>query len=236
MAFFRYLDDSTEKFTKLDRVIKSGFKLTTEAADDLEKGDENVRELRDLMIQYASMEHDMKNYLKAAAEAKLVFEDSMNGDPDGENEVDFEVIFADKLQTVSTKNSKDDFSKHKSVKAFDETVMEHHFGGSQNESESGEHGSVANGDNDDDDDEIEMTQDDSQRFICPLTKIEMVDPVKNICGHNYSRVAIETHIKNNKNRVQGIRCPVAGCAHMVSRDTLEDNAVLAYKIKQKNRN
>ena len=83
MAFFRFLDDSTEKFTKLDRVIKSGFKLTTEAADDLEKGDENVRELRDLMIQYASMEHDMKNYLKAAAEAKMVFEDNMNRDPDG---------------------------------------------------------------------------------------------------------------------------------------------------------
>ena len=86
-----------------------------------------------------------------------------------ENAVNFEAIFDDKLQTVSAKNSKDDFSKHKAVKAFDDTVMEHHFG--ENESENGDHGSVANGD---DDDEIEMTQDNSQRFICPLTKVCLV--------------------------------------------------------------
>ena len=61
----------------------------------------------------------------------------------------------------------------------------------------------------------------------------MEEPVKNVnCGHSYSRAAIEAHIRNNRNRVQGTHCPVAGCAHNVSRDTLEDDPVLAFKIRR----
>ena len=64
----------------------------------------------------------------------------------------------------------------------------------------------------------------------------MENPVKNNnCGHNYSRSAIETHIRNNKNRVQGTRCPVAGCVHKVTSFSLEDDPVLAFKIRQAHR-
>lgn len=68
------------------------------------------------------------------------------------------------------------------------------------------------------------------------TQVEMENPVKNNnCGHNYSRSAIETHIRNNKNRVQGTRCPVAGCVHKVTSFSLEDDPVLAFKIRQAHR-
>ena len=63
----------------------------------------------------------------------------------------------------------------------------------------------------------------------------MVDPVKNVCGHSYSNGAIQAHIYNNRNR-PNVRCPVAGCTGSVTKDSLEDNAVLAYQIRQKNKN
>ena len=73
----RYLDESVEKFKQLERVIKSGFKITSEIAEDLEIGDESVKEMRELMIGYAALEQNMKNCLKAAQNTKSTFETNM---------------------------------------------------------------------------------------------------------------------------------------------------------------
>ena len=75
----RYLDESVEKFKQLEKVIKSGFRITSEVAEDLEIGHESVNDMRDLMIGYAALEQNMKNCLRAAQETKAAIE-ANNGD------------------------------------------------------------------------------------------------------------------------------------------------------------
>lgn len=76
----RYLDESMDKFKQLDKVIKGGFKITSDLAEDLEIGDEAVNEMRELMLGYAALEQNMKNCLKAAQETKSNFEQNLNQD------------------------------------------------------------------------------------------------------------------------------------------------------------
>ena len=76
----RYLDESVDKFKQLDKVIKGGFKITSDLAEDLEIGDEAVNEMRELMLGYAALEQNMKNCLKAAQETKSNFEQNLNQD------------------------------------------------------------------------------------------------------------------------------------------------------------
>ena len=85
------------------------------------------------------------------------------------------------------------------------------------------------------DDEIEMTcVDDTQKFVCPITKGELVDPVKNkLCGHSFSRKAVEAHIKNMKGKA---KCPIAGCVSAITLDDLEKNNVLAFEMRKRDRN
>ena len=74
MANFRYLDDSIDKFKQLNKIIKSGFDVTSVVAEDLDLGDDSVKEMRDIMLKYAAMERDLKNYVKATEESRKVFE------------------------------------------------------------------------------------------------------------------------------------------------------------------
>ena len=57
------------------------------------------------------------------------------------------------------------------------------------------------------DDELEMTQSE-RNTICPISKKEMVFPVKNSdCGHIYDRESIVALIKQKPN----FKCPTVGC-------------------------
>ena len=58
-----------------------------------------------------------------------------------------------------------------------------------------------------DDDELEMTQVE-RNTLCPVSRREMVKPVKNIlCGHVYDMNSIESLLKQNPMN----RCPLVGC-------------------------
>uniref|UniRef100_A0AAZ3SLH2 E3 SUMO-protein ligase NSE2 n=1 Tax=Oncorhynchus tshawytscha TaxID=74940 RepID=A0AAZ3SLH2_ONCTS len=51
-------------------------------------------------------------------------------------------------------------------------------------------------------------------FTCPLTQVEMVDPMKNKkCNHHYDRDAIMGMIKARQNQKKKLRCPVVGCGN-----------------------
>merc|ERR1719318_211105 len=57
------------------------------------------------------------------------------------------------------------------------------------------------------DDELEMTQVEINT-VCPISRKEMVKPVKNIlCGHVYDKHSLESLLKQNPI----CRCPVVGC-------------------------
>uniref|UniRef100_A0A8C7KG46 E3 SUMO-protein ligase NSE2 n=1 Tax=Oncorhynchus kisutch TaxID=8019 RepID=A0A8C7KG46_ONCKI len=51
-------------------------------------------------------------------------------------------------------------------------------------------------------------------FTCPLTQVEMVNPMKNKkCNHHYDRDAIMGMIKARQNQKKKLRCPVVGCGN-----------------------
>ncbi|KAF1783755.1 E3 SUMO-protein ligase Nse2 (Mms21) [Phytophthora cactorum] len=52
--------------------------------------------------------------------------------------------------------------------------------------------------------------------ICPVTQMEMDDPLRNpSCGHTYSKKGIQSHLQRSK------KCPVAGCPQKLAFDSLE---------------
>ncbi|XP_029602787.1 E3 SUMO-protein ligase NSE2 isoform X2 [Salmo trutta] len=63
------------------------------------------------------------------------------------------------------------------------------------------------------DEDIAVTQSEVN-FTCPLTQVEMVNPMKNRkCNHHYDRDAITGMIKARQNQKKKLRCPVVGCGN-----------------------
>ncbi|TDH65180.1 hypothetical protein CCR75_005902 [Bremia lactucae] len=69
----------------------------------------------------------------------------------------------------------------------------------------------------DGDEDVFIQESESIRsMICPVTQMEMDDPLRNpSCGHTYSMKGIQAHLQRNK------KCPVAGCPQRLSIDNLE---------------
>lgn len=71
---------------------------------------------------------------------------------------------------------------------------------------------------------------------CPISGTFMEDPVKNkVCHHVYSRMGIESHIRNGA-RSGNVSCPVPGCQNRnVQLDHLEQDVETAILIRQERR-
>lgn len=77
-----------------------------------------------------------------------------------------------------------------------------------------------------DDDVAVMASASDDNLICPITRSELVEPVRNTCGHIYSKAPIEAMIRS-RNRVA---CPVAGCSQYVSSRSLAPDAATQRKL------
>ena len=83
-----------------------------------------------------------------------------------------------------------------------------------------------------DDDELEMTRVE-RNTVCPISRKEMVKPVKNIiCGHVYDKQSMESLLKQNPM----CRCPAVGCPSLrsVVRRNLEEDKEMKKFIAGKN--
>ena len=49
-----------------------------------------------------------------------------------------------------------------------------------------------------------------------------------VCGHSYSKEAILSHIQLSKRKC---RCPVGGCIQLVKLESLKENIVISYEMK-----
>lgn len=66
-------------------------------------------------------------------------------------------------------------------------------------------------------------------LICPLTNAQFRKPVKSRkCNHTYEDAAIKNHIKIGKGNPM---CPVAGCAHHVTRNDLKDDTEMERQLR-----
>ncbi|KAM4688897.1 E3 SUMO-protein ligase NSE2-like [Discoglossus pictus] len=90
------------------------------------------------------------------------------------------------------------------------------------------------------DEDIAVSQ-SQMNFMCPITQLEMTNPVKNkVCGHTYEREAIERMIQNRHQKKKKARCPKVGCDHsdMKITDLIPDTALkraMEIQNKQKSR-
>ncbi|GAA6229086.1 E3 SUMO-protein ligase NSE2 [Lates japonicus] len=87
------------------------------------------------------------------------------------------------------------------------------------------------------DEDIAVTQ-SQVNFTCPLTQVEMVNPVKNKkCNHYYDEAAILGLIKTRHSQKKKCRCPVVGCGNTdVKESDLVPDQMLRRKIQSQKRN
>lgn len=226
----KYVDNSLQKFGEFHQLIEKGVQITRSVAEDCEEteaGGEAVNELRTVMIQLAAMEREINQCVDAATKAKAEFLTAINEDV--ENSVplpQLDSLFDKHLTELQSKNDDKSLESVKHVSDFTKTVWNQHHGAATVES--------SQRDGEDEDEDVVMTETESQvNFTCPITKLEFVDPVSSrVCGHTFSRGAIEAHMKRMKEKA---RCPMLGCKNILTLEQMEENTVLAYQIKQAKR-
>ena len=82
-------------------------------------------------------------------------------------------------------------------------------------------------DGDGDDDLVMVNTGNRTDLICPITRVQMVDPVQNpTCKHTYSRAAIEQMGR------QSNECPVPGCNRAVTLSRLVKNEGVERKLQR----
>lgn len=86
------------------------------------------------------------------------------------------------------------------------------------------------------DEDIAVTQ-SQVNFTCPLTQVEMVNPVKNKkCNHHYDEGAIMGLINTRLSQKKKCRCPVVGCGNTdVKQSDLIPDQMLRRKIQSQRR-
>lgn len=74
-------------------------------------------------------------------------------------------------------------------------------------------------------DEVEV-EGGTIELVCPLSRVEFVDPVKSSkCGHTFSRALITEYLEGQD------RCPIAGCEAVLKRSTLKPDALMDLRVK-----
>ncbi|XP_039535711.1 E3 SUMO-protein ligase NSE2 isoform X4 [Pimephales promelas] len=120
-----------------------------------------------------------------------------------------------------------DLQRHSKVVAFKDSVRKYAMQAGQTPDENEE---------EELDEDIAVTQSQTN-FICPLTQVEMVNPMKNKkCNHYYDQVAVLEMIKcKHKNR-KTFRCPKVGCDNKDVRESdLELDLVMKRMIQNHKR-
>ncbi|KAG5856992.1 E3 SUMO-protein ligase NSE2 [Anguilla rostrata] len=205
--------------------IGTAMDIVTDVALDLvetEGNEEDIQKLEDMMLDCARLDREINCFVEAVeqmtAQARLQLQ------PEAmftlKNQV--EEHFA-KLQGCFVDS---DLHRHSKVVSFTESVR--NSGAQANPSAS------ENRDEDMDED-IQVTQ-SQVNFTCPLTQVEMVNPVKNKkCNHYYDHDAVLGMIRSKHSQKKNFRCPVVGCGNTdVKQSDLVPDAAMKRMI-QKNR-
>lgn len=77
------------------------------------------------------------------------------------------------------------------------------------------------------DDDLAVFAPTDDNFTCPITRMELVEPMRNTCGHVYSKDAITEYLRRHRQRAD---CPVAGCPSQVSPHSLKADAALQKRL------
>lgn len=198
--------------------IDTGMDITTGVALDLiqtECDAADVDGMESVMLEYAALNRDLNQYISAVEETiRKVKRDPPDEIPDLRQLVQKTYISHQK------KNTDDALKKTDKFLQFKEQLrdLRKQMGVSQDSADQAL---------EEDDEEVAVTQ-SMANFSCPITQMEMVNPVKNKeCGHTYEKEAIEKMIQRRHQLSKNARCPRVGCdiSDMNISDLVPDSAL-----------
>ncbi|XP_039593854.1 E3 SUMO-protein ligase NSE2 isoform X2 [Polypterus senegalus] len=222
LGFSRTVCSSLSSLETCQAYLNTGIDLATNLALELTEAGgsiEDVNKLEQMVLKSVASSQDLTNFTKAVQQATAQIK---NEPPESMSELVQEKYVA--LQ----KASKDLLLKDEKFIKFKENLKEarRQAGLIKNNEE----------DNQEDlDDDIAVTQ-SQKNFTCPITQVEMVNPVKNkICNHHYEEQAILKIINNRQKQKKTARCPVVGCdnTNIKPSDLIQDLTLKRVIDKQK---
>ncbi|XP_041477480.1 E3 SUMO-protein ligase NSE2-like isoform X1 [Lytechinus variegatus] len=227
------VDVAVQSLGKMKGNITNGMDDILSVVDNLAEGqdsidNENLAALEKMLLDYASMEHTLKQFTAAVSDVKSQFSELSDSNVKVEA---VKELLDDTFKNKVKNKSKSDLQSHDKVLEFRNKLQE--LGESQEEDEEAGPSSVA--DQSLGEEELVMTQTEVGTK-CPFTQQEMMNPVRNtICGHHYEKRGIDELFSKRKR----FRCPLPGCnnkAYIVPDHMVPDQAFKKVLEKQRRAN
>ncbi|KAF7659553.1 hypothetical protein LDENG_00296820 [Lucifuga dentata] len=206
--------------------IKTGMDIVTDVAIDLaeaQDGEANsgIKEMEAMILEYAKLDREINHFTdvvqQVTAELSIQPSEAMSG---------LSAMVKERFSERIAGLSDAELQNHQKVVAFKDSIMNTL---NQANPESAENMEEL-------DEDIAVTQ-SQVNFTCPLTQVEMLNPVKNKkCNHNYDKEAIVGLIKTRQNQKKKCCCPVVGCGNTDVREAdLVPDLILRRKIQSQKR-
>ncbi|XP_034466714.1 E3 SUMO-protein ligase NSE2 [Hippoglossus hippoglossus] len=200
--------------------IGTGMDIVTNVAMDLAEaqdgeGNPGVKEMEAMILECAKLDREINYFVDAVQQ---VTQEVATQQPEAMFNLSAKV--KEKFTERTARLSDADLHRHQKVVAFKESIKNSVNPANQESAEGMEEL----------DDDIAVTQ-SQVNFTCPLTQVEMVNPVKNKkCNHLYDEAAILGLIKTRHSQKKKCRCPVVGCGNS---DVKESDLILDQILKRK---
>ncbi|XP_007659321.1 E3 SUMO-protein ligase NSE2 isoform X2 [Ornithorhynchus anatinus] len=201
---FGYLESAISSLKNCQSCINAGTDVAANVAFSLVETrtkveDENCME--NVMLEYAALDRELNQYIWAVeGTVNQLKRDCPETIPD------LQSMVQEKLSTVQRKNCDANLQKNEKFMQFKEQLrnLKQQYGLQEDS---------AVGETEDQDDDMIVTQSQTNS-ICPITQLEMKNPVKNkVCGHYYEEEAIKKMIQSKQKRKKKACCPKIGCSH-----------------------
>ncbi|XP_041649810.1 E3 SUMO-protein ligase NSE2 isoform X1 [Cheilinus undulatus] len=206
--------------------IGTGMDIVTDVAMDLaethsEAGNRGVADLEAMILECAKLDREINFFVDVVQQ---VTTEATTQQPEAMFSLAAKV--KEQFQARTAQLSDAELQNHQKVVAFKDSIKN---SANQANTEPEE-------DMEELDEDIAVTQ-SQVNFICPLTQVEMVKPVKNkTCNHNYEEEAIRGLIKNKRIQKKKCRCPVVGCGNSdVKESDLVPDQLLRRQIQSQKR-
>ncbi|KAL7393691.1 hypothetical protein ABVT39_014518 [Epinephelus coioides] len=207
--------------------IGTGMDIVTDVAMDLaETQDEEVnpgiKEMEAMILECAKLDREINYFVDVVQQ---VTAEVTSQQPEAMFSLSAKVKeqFTERIARLSDA----ELQNHQKVVAFKESIKSSL---NQANQESAEHTEEL-------DEDIAVTQ-SQVNFTCPVTQVEMVNPMKNKkCNHHYDEEAILGLMKTRHSQKKKCRCPVVGCGNTdVRQSDLVPDQMLRRKIQSHKRN
>ncbi|KAM9353971.1 E3 SUMO-protein ligase NSE2 [Symphorus nematophorus] len=206
--------------------IGTGMDIVTDVAMDLaeaqnEDTDPGIKEMEAMILECAKLDSEINYFVDVV---QKVTAEVTSQQPEAMFSLSAKVKeqFTERIARLSDA----ELQNHPKVVAFKDSIRNSVSQGNQESAENVEEL----------DEDIAVTQ-SQVNFTCPLTQVEMVNPVKNKkCNHHYDEGAILGLIKTRHSQKKKCRCPVVGCGNADVRESdLIPDQMLRRRIQSQKR-